>query len=309
MIASAAAVATGIVANVQRCSIHDGPGIRTTLFLKGCPLRCSWCHNPETLKPRFELALAPDRCLGCGECVRACPVQPAGASAPTWPPPPECTLCAACADACPSGARTAIGRTFCPEELVALAERDRAFFDTSGGGVTFSGGEPLAQDDFLLECLRLARERGLHTAVDTCGHAHWETVRAVAGLADLVLYDLKLIDPDAHRRHTGVDNRTILANLRALSLEGVEVWVRVPLVPGVNDDRANIEATGAFLASLARAHPVFVLPYHTAAEAKGQRLAGADRRPTFQNPSSTLVAEAVDRLEAHGLEVHVGGSR
>ena len=309
MTASATSAPTGIVANVQRCSIHDGPGIRTTLFLKGCPLRCSWCHNPETWKPRLELALAPDRCIGCGECARACPNQSDEDRQPAWPPPPECFLCAACADACPTDAREAIGRPFGAEELVALAEKDRVFFDTSGGGITFSGGEPLAQADFLLDCLRLARERGLHTAVDTCGHAQWETVRAVAGLADLVLFDLKLVDPEAHRRHTGVDNGTILANLRALSRERIETWIRLPLVPGVNDDAETLESAASFLASLPRAHPVFVLPYHRAAEAKGRRLADAAQRPAFPTPPQGAIDGAVSCLESHGLEVHVGGSR
>lgn len=299
----------GSVFNLQRCSVHDGPGIRTTVFLKGCPLSCAWCHNPEGIDPEPELMLHAERCLACGACRESCPL-PVGGAAPVgaaWDPV-RCRRCGSCVAACPAGARELAGRSYHAPELVDLLERDRPFFEASGGGVTFSGGEPLSQPSFLAECLRRCRSRGLHTAVDTCGSAARDTMLEVARLTDLVLFDLKLMDREAHRRYTGGDNRMILDNLRALSAEGTEVWVRLPLVPGVNDGAANLDAAGAFLGSLPRRHRVFVLPYHGLAAGKTARLAGRAARPRFRTPDAEALETARERLASFGLEVTVGGS-
>ena len=198
---------TGLVFNLQRCSIHDGPGIRTTVFFKGCPLRCTWwvCPIEEGGAAPAGVPWNRELCIGCGSCV----------------------------DACPADARELAGREYEAGELVDTLERDRVFFDASGGGVTFSGGEPLAQPEFLAACLRECRRRGLHTAVDTCGLAPRETLLEIARLADLVLYDLKHMDSDRHLEETGVGNRAILDNLRALNESDANLWIRIPLIPGI----------------------------------------------------------------------------
>jgi len=299
----------GRLFNLQRCSVHDGPGIRTTVFLKGCPLECAWCHNPEGISASPELMLNGERCLGCGACSDVCPVVDGGAVAVGMPwDRTTCLRCGACVEACPADARELAGTGSTANELVDVVERDRPFFEASGGGVTFSGGEPLSQPEFLASCLRACRVRGLHTAVDTCGLAPREVVLEIAGLTDLVLFDLKQMDSEAHRRHTGADNRLILENLRALSSSEAEIWIRVPLIPGVNDDDANFEALGDFLSSLPRRHRVFVLPYHPTAVGKTSRLEGPPSFIPFSVPDAGTLGAARQRLQAFGLDVVIGGS-
>jgi len=299
---------TGRVFNIQRCSVHDGPGIRTTVFLKGCPLSCSWCHNPEGIDEAPVLMINTDRCVACGACSDACPVENGGAvpAGQLWDRG-ACTRCRSCVEACPVDARELAGRDYEVDGLVDELERDRVFFETSGGGVTFSGGEPLAQAGFLIACLRECRRRGLHTAIDTCGLAPREILLEVARCADLLLFDLKHMDPIRHRSETGSDNRLILDNLRALSEIDVDVWVRVPLIPGFNDDAANIEATGAFLEGLPRRHRVFVLPYHGIANAKRSRLEET-AESGLKSPGVEAVGAAAEAFAKHNLEVTVGGS-
>jgi pyruvate formate lyase activating enzyme len=303
------AIVTGRVFNIQRCSVHDGPGIRTTVFLKGCPLSCSWCHNPEGIDDAPVLMISADRCLSCCACSEACPVEEGGAApaGEAWDRG-ACTRCGSCVKACPADARELAGRDFEIDELMDVLERDRVFFDTSGGGVTFSGGEPLAQSDFLTKCLRKCRRRGLHTTVDTCGLAPRESLLEVARQSDLVLYDLKHMDPIRHLSETGSDNRLILDNLRALSDSDVDVWIRLPLIPGFNDDADNIEATGAFLAALPRRHRVFVLPYHGIANGKRSRLDETADQPSLRSPEAEELKAVAEALTAHNFEVTVGGS-
>ena len=299
----------GMVFNIQRCSVHDGPGVRTTAFLKGCPLSCSWCHNPEGIDETPVMMISADRCLVCGACVEACPVEEGGAA-----PAGEhwvrhrCTRCGSCVEACPADARELAGREYGVEELVDTLERDRVFFDASCGGVTFSGGEPLAQAEFLTDCLRECRRRGLHSAVDTCGLAPRNSLLGVAKIADLVLYDLKHMDPIRHHTQTGADNSVILENLRAVSASGADIWIRIPLIPGFNDDPANIEATGAFLAGLPRSHRVFVLPYHGIADGKRARLGQSGDRAGRLSPDAETLCAVAEKLTRHDLEVTVGGS-
>ena len=300
---------TGRVFNLQRCSVHDGPGIRTTVFLKGCPLSCSWCHNPEGIDEAPVLMISADRCLTCGACSEACPVEKGGAvpAGQVWDRG-ACTCCGSCVEVCPADARELAGLDYSVCELVDELERDRVFFETSGGGVTFSGGEPLAQAGFLIDCLRECRRRGLHTTVDTCGLAARETLLEVARSADLLLFDLKHMDPIRHRSETGSDNRLILDNLRALSESDVEIWVRIPLIPGFNDDAANIEATGAFLEGLRRRYRVFVLPYHGIANGKRSRLDGASVEAGMQPPGVEKLGAVAAEFAKHNLEVTIGGS-
>jgi pyruvate formate lyase activating enzyme len=299
----------GRIFNIQRCSVHDGPGIRTTAFLKGCPLSCTWCHNPEGIDEAPVLMISADRCLGCRECVEACPVEEGGAepAGEAWDRD-ACTRCGSCVDACPADARELAGRDFSVGELVDILERDQVFFESSGGGVTFSGGEPLAQPEFLIDCLQECRRRGLLTAVDTCGVAPQESLLQVADLADLVLYDLKHMDPARHRTETGADNRLILDNLRALSHSEVDIWVRIPLIPGFNDDSANIEDIGAFLDELSRRHRIYVLPYHELADGKRARMEKPGGRTGVHSPNTEMLDAVAEKLARHDLEVIIGGT-
>ncbi|HEY3284381.1 MAG TPA: glycyl-radical enzyme activating protein, partial [Armatimonadota bacterium] len=248
---------------MQRYSLHDGPGIRTTVFLKGCPLRCFWCHNPESQATSPELSFSASRCVRCGECARACP----NAAVRLLGEMPEtdrgrCIVCGACWDACPTGARAGLGTRMTPQEVLAEVERDRPFYEESGGGVTFSGGEPLSQPRFVLNCLRECRLRGYHTAVDTSGFAPELVVRQVAELADLFLFDVKCLDEARHREATGAPLAPILSNLRLLAELGRPVWLRVPVVPGVNDDEGFARALVDLTRTLPGHLPVYLLPCH-----------------------------------------------
>ncbi len=297
------------VFNIQRCSVHDGPGVRTTVFLKGCPLCCDWCHNPEGLDRAPEVAITGHRCVGCGACAEVCPEAADGRAArgPDWDDG-TCRRCGECAAVCPGQARELIGEPRVVAELVAELERDRPFFEASGGGVTFSGGEPLCHPTFLAACLEACRELGLHTAVDTSGFAPTRVARDIGALTDVLLYDLKHTDPEIHRRHTGRDNRLIVANLRELSASGAEIWIRLPLIPGFNDDDANLDATAELIRSLAGRHPVFVLPYHATGADKHRRLGHPPPDVEVRSPTDDEVLAAVARLRSRGLEVHTGGA-
>ena len=294
--------------SIQRYSTQDGPGIRTTVFLKGCPLHCAWCHNPERISPRREIVVLETRCVGCGQCREACPF---GAAVPsTGPLPPRidaCTLCGACADACPTGARQLIGRTVTVDELALQLARDRVFFEDSGGGVTISGGEPLAQPRFLVALLEACRARGLHTALDTAGFGRWEDLRDAARLTDLVLYDLKAFDSERHRRLTGVSNGLILDNLRLLAGEHRRVWIRVPLVPGFNDDLDDLARMAEFVSRLPHPPLVNLLPFHRTALLKFARLGLDHALDGVATPSAAALARVREVFANVGLSVKVGG--
>jgi len=239
----------GITFNIQRFSTEDGPGIRTTVFLKGCPLRCAWCHNPEGLSPRPELMWYDVRCIGARDCLSACPEEALELTPDGMRIDRErCTACGDCAEACPAGALEVIGQEWTPGELFAEVEKDLIFYETSGGGVTLSGGEPMRQADFVLALARLCHEAGIHIALDTCGAASWERYERVLPLVDLVLYDLKVFDGEQHRASTGVDNCSILENGRRIAAASVPMWIRTPIIPGYTAEENNIAALGDFIA-------------------------------------------------------------
>ena len=268
-------MASGTVFNIQRYSLHDGPGIRTTVFLKGCPLHCAWCHNPEGIEPRPEILRNSVRCIACGLCRENCPAQAAGPLAQDGQAEdelPRCAGCGECARACPSEARRLVGRHMTAAEVLAEILHDRLFHEDSGGGVTFSGGEPLLQAEFLLALLESCRRREIHTAVDTSGYAPREDLLNAARQANLFLYDLKTLDDDLHRRYTGVSNRLIVENLRALGAVHRNIWVRMPLVPGVNDTLQAVEDVVRLAATAPGVRQVHLLPYHATGVAKFARL-------------------------------------
>jgi pyruvate formate lyase activating enzyme len=299
--------ASGLVFAIERFAVHDGPGIRVAFFLKGCPLRCAWCHSPESQHARQELLIKSDRCLICGTCYPLCPHEAIVATPEGFETDRDrCEGCGSCVAACPSGARSIAGEHISVAEVLRQAERDRVFIERSGGGVTFSGGEPMMQPVFLAEAIAACRAAGFHTAVETSGFGTIDGVDAVA-TADLILFDLKILDDRRHRHATGISNRVILENFRRLASARRPIRVRVPLVPGFTDDDANVSAIGAFAASHGL-REIDLLPYHTAGAAKYARL----DRPYALAEVPALPANAVGparaRLEAYGLAVRVGGS-
>ena len=299
---------TGIIFDIKRYAIHDGPGIRTTVFMKGCPLACPWCHNPEGIEPTAFVTYKKERCIRCGACVKDCPggaiLEDSEGISPSGLP---CTGCFTCAEICPSEAREAIGREMTAEELLMEIQKDIPFYDTSGGGVTFSGGEPLMQPEFLLQILHLCRQEQIHRAVDTTGYASTETLMSVAELTDLFLFDLKMMDSDKHERYTGISNQRIIDNLRQLADQKTTIIIRYPLIPGVNDDIENLDRTGSFLKSLSTVVKVDILPYHYFQHSKYIRFNLLNSAEDVPQPSSEKLAFAKKRLENYGLSVGIGG--
>jgi pyruvate formate lyase activating enzyme len=300
--------ARGIVFDIMRFSTHDGPGIRTTVFLKGCPLSCAWCHNPESQSTRPEVLLRPNLCIACLKCVEVCPhgAIRAGDAGPVTDRA-RCSVCGACVTACPADARAIAGKEMTAAEVLAQIEKDSPFYEESGGGVTFSGGDPLAQGGFLQALLEGCRRREIHTAVETAGYAPWAAFERIRAYTDLFLFDLKLADPALHRKYCGVENAPILANLRRLAAEGSQVVVRIPLIPGVNDGEAELQGMGTIVAGLPGAVRVDLLPYHRAGAEKYRRLGREYTLNGLEAPSEAQMAAAAMALRECGLDVHVGG--
>lgn len=293
----------GVVFDVDAFAVHDGAGIRLAVYLKGCPMRCAWCHSPESQAPGPELILLGDRCAGCGACVEACrqDVHVLNRRVHLLDRR-RCVACGACVEACPRDALALAGERISAAQIVARAVRMLPFFRHSGGGLTLTGGEPTAQPAFATAILAGCRDEGIHTAVETAGACEWETLRRLADLADLVLYDLKLMDDRLHRRLTGVSNRQVLANARRLAGRNVEI--RVPLVPEITDTDENLRAIFAFMneAGLARAS---LLPYNASAAAKYEwlgRTLAIDAEP--QTPQR--LERLVEAGRQAGLDVRIG---
>jgi len=299
---------SGVVFNIQKYCLHDGPGIRTTVFLKGCPLSCSWCHNPEGIAPEAEIAVVESRCLVCGECRRACRFNESLPGEGMLQTGHElCTLCGDCVRTCPTGARQFTGTEMTADEVMSQIVRDRIFYEESRGGVTFSGGEPLMQIGFLRELLESCRAEGISTAVDTCGYACTGDLLGVAPITDLFLYDLKFMDDVRHRRYTGVSNAAILNNLEALGSIHSNIWLRVPLIPGVNDSEEEFELLARFAASVRGVRQVNLLPYHRTGLQKFRRLGRTYSMDEVQEPSAELIERIRNKFCAVGLTVMAGG--
>jgi len=319
----------GLVFDIKKYAIHDGPGIRTTVFFKGCPLQCQWCHNPESWKEYPEIAFRTGRCIGCGQCVEVCPRQ-AISLAPLETAPQgtrgekgrfltglvedqpvtdlsKCSLCGRCVDACMTGAREIIGQQMTVSEVMSEVEKDIIFYDQSGGGVTFSGGEPLMQPEFLLALLNQCQAQGIHTAVDTSCYAEAKIVDMVSEKTDLFLCDLKHMDSHVHERFTGVGNNLILDNIKRLAEAGKEIVIRVPVIPGFNDEAANIEATGEFVASLPGVSRIDILPYNRGGKEKSARLTASIELMQTDIPDEEEMNLIIENLGNYGFEVEIGG--
>lgn len=293
---------------VKRYALHDGPNIRMTIFFKGCPLACWWCHNPEGIDFHSKVLFLADKCVGCGECVGHCPEKALRlAEEGVVRNNDKCTSCATCVQVCPALAHEATGRNMSIAEIVAEIKKDLPFFDQSGGGITCSGGEPLSQPESLLALLRASGQLGIHRTVDTSGFARVETLLEVAQHCELFLYDIKHMDSTIHERFTGVANELILSNLRALSDNGHAIRVRIPLIGGVNDDEKNIRATGAFVAGCKGVQGIDILPYHPSATAKYRKLGQLYKGAALAAPTKAHIAEIADALRKYIVDVNIGG--
>jgi len=302
-------VQSALTFDIKRYAINDGPGIRVTIFLKGCPLNCRWCHNPESISPQVQKLFTRAKCIGCGECIKVCPSDACKLTRDGIITVKElCTLCGKCAVVCPSLATEMSGREQSVAELLEIIEKERPFFDQSGGGVTFSGGEPLLYADFLCEILAACGQRGIHRCIDTAGLAKTETLLEVAKQTDLFLFDLKHMDNEKHKQWTGVGNDLILNNLQALAEAGAAIQIRLPLIKGVNADHENIAATAAFIAALPGGKKsISLLPYHNIAAAKDQKLGLLREQNRLQEPSPEDVAAVIAQFTEAGLRATVGG--
>jgi len=305
---------TGVVFDIVHSSFVDGPGVRTTVFLKGCPLRCLWCCNPEGQKFDPELKFIAANCNSCGKCTEICP---AGAISLNAAEPEQklavdrnlCTMCGKCVDACPENAFGYFGKRMTVEEVMKILIRDQTYYSRSGGGVTIGGGEATAQPDFALALIRECRENYIHTAVDTCGYTTTEKGLAVLEEADLLLFDVKGIDPLAHKKNTGVSNEIILENLRRFNDSGKPIIIRYPFIPGYNDSEENVEATIALLENMKSIERVDIIGYHEYSKIKYRELGRP--YPLAHMGKNTLTEETLEavklRFEQHGLHTQLGG--
>jgi pyruvate formate lyase activating enzyme len=299
---------TGFVSRIRRLAIHDGPGIRSVVFLKGCPLRCAWCAAPETQADQTDLEHFPERCLVCDACLRACPegairIESDGRRSIDRP---KCTLCGRCVEVCYAEALRLVGVRRTVADVLAEIERDRVFYNRSGGGVTLSGGEPLHQPAFTRALLRAGRLSGLHTAMETSGYADWETLQGVLPDLDLLLYDVKHTDARKHEALTGVTNEGIVENLRRAVRTGVSTIIRIPVIPGVNDDESNLCGLARLLHEIGSIRQIDLLPYHRLGEATYARL-GKEYPLALPLPSEEHLQSLAEFLRSEGFTVTLGG--
>lgn len=300
----------GLIFNIQRYSIHDGPGIRTTVFMKGCPLRCIWCANPEGQALKPEIFLNLEKCTGCGSCVQECPQEAIEIRREKSRTNRQvCIGCGKCAEVCPNEARSLMGKWISAKEVFEEIKRDGIFYERSGGGVTLSGGEPLAQPEFATSILGLCKGAYIHTALETCGHVKWGIFEEVLKFVDILLYDFKHMNPVKHKRYTGVSNRLILDNARRVSRKlSIPMWARIPVIPGYNDSVENIEATAKFIAEELGncVKRVSLLPYHRLGETKFERLE-VNYSVSTSPPSEEYLRELQGVFERFGLSAYIGG--
>ena len=290
---------TGRVFDIQRFSIHDGPGIRTVVFLKGCPMHCLWCHNPESISINPLLAFAPEKCIGCGTCLKVCPRQVHQfANDQHILNRDQCNACGSCAEGCPAKALELVGREMTVSEVLEKVLRDKPFYETSGGGITLSGGEPMMQINFTTELLKTAKMQDLHCCVETCGLTKFAYFRQILPYVDLFLYDIKEMDNDLHIDFTGVPNCLILENLRRLHDNGASVRLRLPLVPGYNDREDHFTKVAELANGLPRLEGVELKPYHPLGNSKISRFGlSQEKRINCKPPDQKSVVRWINHLQ------------
>jgi len=295
----------GLIFNIQRFSIHDGPGIRTVVFFKGCPLECVWCSNPESQSPDPEMFFSPLKCIGCGLCIEACENKAVNIrDNKIINDKSKCANCRKCEDVCPTGARALAGKEMSAEEVIKELEKDCQFYRRSGGGVTFSGGEPVLQGEFVRELAEELKKRNIHTAIETTGFADWDIFRDAVKNVDLVLYDLKAFNPEKHMRFTGTDNRCILDNARKIA--GLkEVIFRIPVIPGFNEQVEDMENLAGFISECKPGGEVHVIPYHALGKPKYERLGKVYALAEVKPPSGEELARLKDIFTAKGLKTEI----
>lgn len=286
------------VFNIQKFCVNDGPGIRTTVFLKGCMLNCLWCHNPESKSTKPQVMLNESRCIGCGACMKKCPnglhnfdgrVHNFNRS--------ECTVCGKCAESC-VGALEICGKEMTVDEIMIEVMKDAAFYKNSGGGITVSGGEPLAHPQFTLTLLKAAKEAGLHTCIETCGYAKWEDIEAISAYVDIFLWDVKETDSSLHKKYTGVPNERILDNLRRLSGIGASIVLRCPIIPGYNDRAEHLTAIGELATELDGVDHIEVEPYHSLGSHKCTELGYEYKLSDVESPENDTVNAWIDTISS-----------
>ncbi len=298
----------GLVFDIQKFAIHDGGGIRTLVFLKGCPLKCHWCSNPESLAAKPEIIFVSNNCVACNKCLEVCTSGAIRQAETGLAIDRElCTLCGKCAKFCYAGAINIIGRYLSVPELMKMIERDRKFYEQSNGGVTFSGGEPTAQPEFLKAALKETRRRGIHTAIETSSSVPGETFVSILEYVDLVLTDIKHMNDVEHKSLTGVSNRLILDNLRTVSRLGIPVRIRLPLIPGLNDSLRNLEETAGFVQQMNTLQSLDILPYHRLGEMKWRQL-DLEYPARDLTPHTELEVDRIARFfMERGITVTIGG--
>lgn len=297
----------GTIINIQKYSVHDGPGIRTTVFFKGCPLSCWWCHNPESQIKEHEIMFFYEKCTGCGVCKKRCPRDAVRIiEGKSFIEEEKCILCGKCMDFCPNNAKELVGKDLTKEEILKEIIKDEIFYEESGGGVTFSGGEPMLYADFLDDILTQCKVRGIHTAIDTSGYVSWNSFEKLKDKVDLFLYDIKLMDSEKHKKYTGVDNKIILDNLKNLSDTGNNLVIRMPIICGVNDDEDNIDKSIEFIKKL-NVIEVNLLPYHKIGMDKYKKLKMEYKLSGNEKPSEDKMAEIVKKFKDAGIKVKIGG--
>ena len=288
------------VSEIQRFCMHDGPGIRTTVFLKGCPLRCDWCHNPETQKSKPELLFYANKCIGCLSCVASCPNRAQTAENGHTLDRGNCTACAACVQTCPSGALELCGKEMQCSDILSVVEKDIAFYGENGG-ITLSGGEPFAQGRSTLELLRLCKTRGLSTAVETCGYCDTDVLRNALPYVDLFLWDIKDTDAARHLKHTGVSNEMILHNLKTVSDSGAKIRLRCILINGVNTNDAHYKSLAELALGIKNLDCIELIPYHAYGGSKALLLGREDNGKKEWIPEQAQIERAKRILNDHGV--------
>ena len=298
----------GNIFNIEHFAIHDGPGIRTTVFLKGCPMACIWCHNPEGLSGKRHIIRYYKKCIGCGECIKGCPQGALEISTTNGIvfDSEKCIACGKCVEICCANAIEMVGSAMSPKQVADILLKDVAFYDESGGGVTFSGGEPLFQWEFVRECSTLLKKKGIHIAVETSGAVKNDVIKQIAPHVDLFLYDLKHIAPAEHKKYCGMDNENILQNLQTLSAMGKELIIRMVVIPGINDAPKSVERLCRFLKETGGIRSISLLPLHKSATEKYNRLDKEFLIADFEIPDAEKMESVAEIFKNKGFAVQIG---